>query len=102
MITISLFTIGSIYSTYASGVEQMTETNNWNQTLQVKNPNWQEANQLAIYKRGRGFELGTSYHEQIQLAVRAGLELGASEMKVQPLTTWPSCILLCDLSWKNH
>ena len=23
----------------------------------VKNPNWLEANQLAIYKRGRGFEL---------------------------------------------
>ena len=25
----------------------------------AKNPNWQEANWLAIYKRGRGFELGT-------------------------------------------
>ena len=25
----------------------------------VKNPNWQEAGQLAIYKRGRGVELGT-------------------------------------------
>ena len=25
----------------------------------VKNPNWPEANQLAIYKRGQGFELGT-------------------------------------------
>ena len=25
----------------------------------VKNPNWPEANQLAIYKRGRGFELET-------------------------------------------
>ena len=24
----------------------------------VKNPNWLEANQLAIYKRDRGFELG--------------------------------------------
>ena len=23
----------------------------------VKNPNWPEADQLAIYKRGRGFEL---------------------------------------------
>ena len=63
MITISLFTIGSIYSTYASGVEQMTETNNWNQTLQVKNPNWQEANQLPFYKRGRGFELGTTMNK---------------------------------------
>ena len=63
MITISLFTIGSIYSTYVSGVEQMTETNNWNQTLQVNNPNWQEANQLAIYKHGRGFELGTTMNK---------------------------------------
>ena len=26
----------------------------------AKNPNWQEANWLAIYKRGRGFELGTT------------------------------------------
>ena len=26
----------------------------------VKNPNWPEAIQLAIYKRGRGFELVTA------------------------------------------
>ena len=26
----------------------------------VKNPNWLEANQIAIYKHGRGFELGTN------------------------------------------
>ena len=26
----------------------------------VKNPNWPEANQLTIYKHGKGFELGTS------------------------------------------
>ena len=32
MIIISLVTLGSIYSTYASGAEQMTETNNSNQT----------------------------------------------------------------------
>ena len=63
MIIISLFTFGSIYSTYASGVEQMTEKNNWNQILQVKNPNWQEANQLAIYKRGRGLERGTTVNK---------------------------------------
>ena len=25
----------------------------------VKNTNWPEANQLAIYKSGRGFEIGT-------------------------------------------
>ena len=26
----------------------------------VKNPNWLEANQLAIYKRDRGFQLETA------------------------------------------
>ena len=25
----------------------------------INNPNWPEANQLAIYKHGRGFGLGT-------------------------------------------
>ena len=36
----------------------------------VKNPNWQEADQLAIYKRGRGVELGAT-EKQLLLAVRA-------------------------------
>ena len=29
----------------------------------VKNPNWSEANQLAIYRNGRGFELGTTVNK---------------------------------------
>ena len=29
----------------------------------VKNPNWPEANQLAIYKHGQGFELGTTVNK---------------------------------------
>ena len=50
----------------------------------VKNPYWPwpEANQLAIYKRGRGIWT-RDYREQIQLAVRAELELGASELQVR-------------------
>ena len=32
VIVIFLFTLGIIYSTHASGAEQMSETNNWNQT----------------------------------------------------------------------
>ena len=39
MIIISLFTLGSIYSTYASGAEQMSEINNSNKHNRVKNPN---------------------------------------------------------------
>ena len=29
----------------------------------VENPNWSEANQVAIYKHGRGFELGTTVNK---------------------------------------
>ena len=38
----------------------------------VKDPNWTEENQLAIYKRGWGFELGAT-GKQVQVVVRAGL-----------------------------
>ena len=48
----------------------------------VKNPNWQEADQLAIYKRGRGVELGAT-EKQLLLAVRAGLETGTSAFQVR-------------------
>ena len=91
IIIIPLFTLGSIYSTYASGAEQMTKKkiqikHNW-----VKNPKWPKANKLAIYKRGRGFELALS-REEIQLALRAGLEYsGPQKCKFSALTTRPSC-----------
>ena len=48
----------------------------------VKNPNWPEANQLAIYKRGRGFELRAT-EKQIQVVVRAGLESGTAGLRVR-------------------
>ena len=48
----------------------------------VKNPNWQEADQLAIYKRVRGVELGAT-EKQLQLAVRAGLEPGTTGFQVR-------------------
>ena len=48
----------------------------------VKNTNWPEASQLAIYKRGRGFELGAT-EKQIQVVVRAGLEPGTAGLQVQ-------------------
>ena len=47
----------------------------------VKNPNWQEADQLAIYKRGRGVQLGAT-EKQLPLAVRVGLERGAFGLQV--------------------
>ena len=48
----------------------------------VKNPNWQEADQRAICKRGRGVELGAT-EKQLQLAVRPGLETGTSGFQVR-------------------
>ena len=39
----------------------------------IKNPNWPETNQLAMYKRGRTLELGATV-KKIQVVVRAGLE----------------------------
>ena len=47
----------------------------------VNNPNWQEADQQAIYKRGQGVELRAT-EKQLQIAVRAGLESGASGFQV--------------------
>ena len=48
----------------------------------VKNPNWPGANQLAIYKRGRGFELGATA-KQIQAMVTAGLEHRTAGLRVR-------------------
>jgi len=48
----------------------------------VKNPKWPEANQLAIYKRGRGFELGVT-EKQTQVVARAGLEPGTAGLRVR-------------------
>ena len=48
----------------------------------VKNSNWPEANQLAIYKLGRGFELGST-EKQIQVVVRTGLEPGTAGVRVR-------------------
>jgi len=46
-----------------SRAEQMTETNIQVKHNGVKKPNWPKASQLAIYKRGRGSELGTSVNK---------------------------------------
>ena len=57
----------------------------------VKNLNWLEADQLAIYKRGRGVELGAT-GKQFLLAVRAGLDPGASGLQVRRPNPLPNCL----------
>ena len=59
-----LFTLGSIYSTYVSGAEQMSETNN-------SKTSWLFTNMAE--------DLNSGLREQIQLAVRARPKLRASE-----------------------
>ena len=70
----AIFTLGTVYSTSASGAEQTTET----KIIQikhniVKNPNWSEANQLVIYMRDRGFEFRAT-KKQIQVVASVGLK----------------------------
>ena len=48
----------------------------------VKNPNWPGANQLAIYKHGGGFELGTTVNKSSLWSGR-DLNTGASELQDQ-------------------
>ena len=39
---------------------KLKETNISNKRNRLKNPNWREADQLAIYKHDQGVELGTT------------------------------------------
>ena len=48
----------------------------------VKSSNWPEANQLAIYKCGRGFQLGAA-DKQVQVVVKVGLEPGTARLLVR-------------------
>ena len=52
-------------------METNDETNNESEHNMFKNPNWQDADQLAIYKRGRGDEL-VSTKKQLQLSGLSG------------------------------
>ena len=60
-------------TTPQEGFFRAIETNNTNENNRVKNPNWREADQLAIYKDDRGVEPGTN-PEHHQLVVRAVFE----------------------------
>ena len=59
----------------------------------VKNPNWPEANQLAICKQGRGFELGTTENKSSYQS-EWDLNSGPPNCKSGALSTRPRCLLL--------
>ena len=54
----TLFIHGLCLKLEACGAVYMKQISNKHNM--IKNPNWQEADQLAIYKHDRGFELGTT------------------------------------------
>ena len=60
---------------------KLKETNISNEHNRLKNPNWREADQLAIYKHDRGVELETRNNSS--LVVRAGLEPVTSGFQVR-------------------
>ena len=66
----------------------------------AKNPNWPEANQLAIYKRGRGFELEAT-EKQIQVVIRAGLEAGTAGLPIRQ-ARWPLSLACLPIVLKNY
>ena len=59
---------------------KLKETNISNEHDRLQNPNWREADQLAIYKHDRGVELGST---KKQLQLRAGLEPVTSGFQVR-------------------
>ena len=50
-----------------------------------------EANQLVIYKRGLGFELGTTEIKSSKWSV-LNLNTGPPDYKSSTLTVWPRCL----------
>ena len=66
----------------------------------AKNPNWQEANQLAIYKRGRGFELQTTKDKSSQRSGRDS-NSGPPDYKSGALTIRPRCLQKVGIYLRN-
>ena len=63
-----------------------------NETTTVKNPNWPEANQLAIYKCSWEVEPGTTRNKFNEWSERV-LNPGSPDLKASALTTGPHCLL---------
>ena len=86
---IPLFTLGSIYGTNASGAEQI-ELN------RGKNPNRPEANQRAVYKLGRRFDLRTRVDKS---SLRSGRGTRGFRIvrRSNYSATLPRCLLVCTL-----
>ena len=68
-----------------------TTEQNRTTTTTVKNPNWPEANQLAIYKCSWEVEPGTTRIKFNECSERV-LNPGSPDLKASALTTGPHCL----------
>ena len=72
-------------------------------TTTVKNPNWPEANQLAIYKCSWEVEPGTTRIKFNEWSERV-LNPGSPDLKASVLTTGPHCLYskeIVNLTWTH-
>ena len=65
-VPISMHTCGSFFYNYGAPLGGPS-----GRRSSAKNPNWREADQLAIYKHDRGVELGST-EKQLQLSGQSG------------------------------
>ena len=80
---------------------KQTMTNKYsNEHNKVKSPNWQEADQLVIYKRSREVELEATENNISQWSER-DLNPRPKDFKSGALTTRPRC-LVCMRSGSKH
>ena len=84
-------TLGSIYSTYASGAEQMTKKKFKSNIMGLRTPNGRRQTSWLFTSVVEDLNLALT-REEIQLALRAGLEYsGPQKCKFSDLTTRPRC-----------
>ena len=77
---------------FSAPMKQSTKQQNTTTTT-VKNPNWPEANQLAIYKCSWEVEPGTTRNKFSEWSEQV-LNPGSPDLKASALTTGPHCLLL--------
>ena len=78
--------IGAFQGQWKQSTKQQNTT-----TTTVKNPNWPEANQLAIYKCSWEVEPGTTRNKFTEWSERV-LNPGSPDLKASALTTGPHCL----------
>ena len=76
---------------FSANLKQSTKQQNTTTTTTVKNPNWPEANQLAIYKCSREVEPGTTRNKFSEWLGWV-LNTGSPDLKASALTTGPHCL----------